>query len=137
MHITRRKFPNYPVALAIALCFANIAHAQLCLTAADRTYLPVFTGRTDCTLTLESKSAPVQISLLNTGAVQPTSFVLARTQDVVSPETISSDLLPTTISVQKEPATVFRLNDEFLQKLMIAAAQPMRAATDLQSVFAE
>ena len=135
MPIIRRKFPNYPVALAIAFCIANIAHAQLCLTAAERNYLPVFTGKIDYALTPASKSALTQISQLSTAT--PATIVFAHLQDTIAPEMASPASFPTFISVQKEPTSVFRLKDELLQKLLIAASQPMRAAADLQSTLSE
>jgi len=135
MPIIRRKFPNYPVALAIAFCVANIAHAQLCLTAAERNYLPVFTGKIDLSPTPESKSVLAQISQISDTTLADAA--VARVQDPRSPEAVARALFPTTALVQKEPAPAFRLKDELLQKLLIAASQPTRATADLQSMFAE
>jgi hypothetical protein len=131
----RRKSQIYPVALAIALCVASSARAQLCLTGAERTGVPVYANKTNAALMIESpcllELTPQQIAPVGL------NFDSKFSQGTALPELMPTLAAPKARPVQSVSNIAIRSKNDITYKLLLAITQPKMADADLQLVFVD
>jgi hypothetical protein len=136
MKTTRRKFPIYPVAFAIALLIANSARAQLCPTAETTAGIPGLAAQTETAPALSKVSDPALAGHASFRAepMQLVSDSRAKLESALKPEAFqapaTTHAIPTAISANQS-------SDVVVHKLLLAVSQPALAEASLQPMFAD
>ena len=135
MPTNRRKSQIYPVALVIALCVANSARAQLCLTGAARNSVSAYASKPTAAPIIESPCL-----------LEPTSQQMAPdclslgskfSQGTALPELMPTLATPKAKPVQSVSTIAIRSKNDITYKLLLAITQPKTAEADLQPVFVD
>jgi hypothetical protein len=143
MHATRRKFPIYPVAIAITLAIADHAHAQLCPLRAeldDKSKITTQAGLAfspPAVLALDRSEPP----FFAFGSPQyalptPSTFLFGTASNGLALARLSN-ALPGAIFTRDEVISPGQAPGETIRHLLLQGSQPLLAETNLLPAFAE